>query len=112
MPSNSEEFMNTRKQKSGGQAIVMVTLALFAMTGMMGLAVDLGWSYFIQKETQASADGAALAATHEAWSRLGGSMSSASCGNSSVSNLWCSKTAPGVACGTGNATGASNLYAG
>ena len=104
--------MRTRKQKSGGQAIVMVSLALFAMAGMMGLAVDLGWSYFIQKEAQASADGAALAAVHEAWARLGGTVGSVSCGNSSATNLWCSATAPGVACGTGNASGASNLYAG
>jgi hypothetical protein len=72
----------------------------------------LGWSYFIQKEAQAAADGAALAATHEAWARLGGSVGSVSCGNSSATNLWCSSTAPGVACGTGNASGASNLYAG
>lgn len=104
--------MSTRKEKSGGQAIVMVSLALFAMAGMMGLAVDLGWSYFIQKEAQAAADGAALAATHEAWARLGGSVGSVTCGNSSASNLWCSSTAPGVACGTGNASGTSNLYAG
>jgi len=104
--------MSTRKQKSGGQAIVMVSLALFSMAGMMGLAVDLGWSYFIQKEAQASADGAALAAVHEAWARLGGSVGSVSCGNSKATDLWCSSTAPGVACGTGNASGASNLYAG
>ena len=104
--------MSTRKQKSGGQAIVMVSLALFTMAGMMGLAVDLGWSYFIQKEAQASADGAALAAVHEGWARLGGSVGSVSCGNSSATDLWCSSTAPGVACGTGNASGASNLYAG
>ncbi len=55
-----------RHKNSGGQALVMVTLALMAMAGLMGLAVDLGWSYFVQKEAQAAADGAALAAVQEA----------------------------------------------
>ena len=74
--------MNRRKRTSGGQAIVMVSLALFSMAGMMGLAVDLGWSYFTQKEAQASADGAAMAAVHEAWARLNGSVASGvSCAN-------------------------------
>jgi Flp pilus assembly protein TadG len=62
-------IMSNRKTASGGQAIVMVTLALFSMAGMMGLAVDLGWSYFVQKTAQAAADGAALAAVHDAWDR-------------------------------------------
>ncbi len=53
--------MHKRRKTSGGQALVMVTLALFSMLGMMGLAVDLGWSYFVQKEAQAAADTAALA---------------------------------------------------
>lgn len=63
--------MNRRRKTSGGQAIVMVTLALFAMVGMMGLAVDLGWSYFVQKEAQSAADTAALGAAQEAVARLG-----------------------------------------
>ena len=63
--------MSRRKKASGGQAIVMVTLALFSMVGMMGLAVDLGWSYFAQKQAQAAADIAALAAAQEAVTRLG-----------------------------------------
>ena len=37
--------MSRHKKTSGGQAIVMVTLALFAMCGMMGLAVDLDVDY-------------------------------------------------------------------
>jgi len=28
----------------------MVTMGLIAMCGMMGLAVDLGWSYFVEKQ--------------------------------------------------------------
>jgi hypothetical protein len=99
--------MSRRKKISGGQAIVLVTLALVSMAGMMGLAVDLGWSYFTQKEAQASADGAALAAVHETWSRLGGTVSGGvSCG----ANSSCASTP--VDCGTGVATGGSNLYNG
>ena len=57
---------NKRHKNSGGQALVMVTLSLMAMAGLMGLAVDLGWSFFVQKQAQAAADGAALAAVQEA----------------------------------------------
>ncbi len=61
--------MIKRRENSKGQALVMVTLALLAMAGMMGLAVDLGWS-FVQKQAQAAADGAALAAVQEAMAQL------------------------------------------
>jgi hypothetical protein len=47
-----------------GQAIVLVTLALFAMCGLLGLAVDLGWAYFVKKSAQASADAGALGAAY------------------------------------------------
>src|SRR5579863_384155 len=89
--------MNIRTQKSGGQAIVMITLALVAMCGMMGLAVDLGWSFFVQKEAQAAADGAALAAVHEAWQRLNGSISSVSCPNA-PGGLYCDTSSPPKNC--------------
>lgn len=72
--------MSIRKKTSGGQAIVMVTLALMAMCGMMGLAVDLGWSFFVKKEAQAAADGAALAAVQEALRRNGGAAGVINCG--------------------------------
>ena len=64
----------------------MVTLALFSMMGMMGLAVDLGWSYFSQKQAQAAADSAALAAAQEAVTRLGVSsdVSGFNCGSTGV----------------------------
>jgi Flp pilus assembly protein TadG len=48
----------------------MATLALFAMCGLMGLAVDLGWSYFTEKAAQRAADAAALAAVKAAFSTL------------------------------------------
>src|ERR1700688_549872 len=80
--------MSKRKRTSGGQAIVMVTLALFSMMGMMGLAVDLGWSYFAQKQAQASADAAALASAQEAVQRLGTS--------SNISGYNCGSTGTGA----------------
>ncbi len=80
--------MSKRKKTSGGQAIVMVTLALFSMVGMMGLSVDLGWSYFAQKQAQASADSAALSAAQEAVSRLGVS--------NNVSGYRCTSTGTGA----------------
>jgi hypothetical protein len=59
--------MKRRNHKSKqGQAIILVTLALIAMCGLMGLAVDLGWSYFVRKSAQAAADAAALSAVRDA----------------------------------------------
>jgi Putative Flp pilus-assembly TadE/G-like len=62
--------MSNRKKTSGGQAIVLVSLALFSMAGMMGLAVDLGWSFFTQKAAQAAADDAALSAVQRAYKTI------------------------------------------
>lgn len=54
------------RDRRSGQVIIMVTLALIVLCGMMGLAVDLGWSYFVEKSAQAAADAAALAAVKTA----------------------------------------------
>ena len=54
-----------------GQALVMVTFALFAMIGVIGLSVDLGWSFFVRKAAQSAADTAAMAAATEALRRVG-----------------------------------------
>jgi Flp pilus assembly protein TadG len=101
--------MSRRRKTSGGQAIVMVTLALIAMCGMMGLAVDLGWSFFVQKQAQAAADGAALGAVQEAYKRKNGLVSGLTCGVTAT-DAWCSATP--VACGTGAGASPSNLYNG
>jgi Flp pilus assembly protein TadG len=61
------------EHKRRGQVLVMVTLALFAMMGMLGLAVDLGWSYFTKKTAQAAADAAALAAVRYTYLQLANS---------------------------------------
>jgi hypothetical protein len=50
----------------------MVTLALVAMCGIMGLAVDLGWAYYVEKTSQAAADAAAIAAVAKAFDLAGG----------------------------------------
>ena len=54
-----------RKQwyrRERGQAIVMVALSLVAMCGVLGLAVDLSWSFFVRRNAQRAADAGALAA--------------------------------------------------
>lgn len=75
----------------------MVSLALFSMVGMMGLAVDLGYSYFVQKGAQAAADTAALAAADEAVIRLGvtNDVSGFNCGSAGTgaTQVECTETA-------------------
>src|ERR1700688_1182217 len=110
--------MTRRKKTSGGQAIVMVTLALFSMVGMMGLTVDLGWSYFVQKQAQAAGDTAALAAAQEAVTRLGATnnISGFNCGSTGTGAgaVECTEQ-PGATdfryCGS-TVVSTSNLYSG
>ncbi len=45
-----------------GQVLPMVTLSLLAMSGVLGLALDLGWMYFVKKSAQAAVDASVLAA--------------------------------------------------
>ncbi|MCU1339144.1 MAG: hypothetical protein JWO19_4725 [Bryobacterales bacterium] len=102
--------MSRRKKTSGGQAIVLVTLGLMAMCGMMGLAVDMGWSFFVHKEAQTAADAAALGAVQEAMKRMGGtgaSVSAFTCtaGGTASNQAQCQTTA--IGCGSVVAT--SNL---
>jgi hypothetical protein len=52
--------------RESGQALVLVTLAMFAMFGLVGLAVDFGWAYYVEKTAQAAADAGALAAVKRA----------------------------------------------
>lgn len=58
---NSGQFI----RRESGQALVMVTLALIAMCGVLGLAVDFGWAYFVKRAAQTAADAAAIAAAEE-----------------------------------------------
>lgn len=101
--------MSKRQKTSKGQAIVMVTLGLVAMCGLLGLAVDLGWSFFVKKQAQASADAAALAAVQEAMARLAGSIV-IGCSGTDVNSVWCTANAAIVDCSS--ITAPSNLYNG
>ena len=80
-----------------GQALVMVTLALFAMSGLIGLAVDLGWSYFSRKTAQSAADASALAAVNQAMDAISSGTASLSCG---TGGLGCLASATGCGGGT------------
>jgi Flp pilus assembly protein TadG len=71
--------MMTLPRKSKGSVLIMVTVALVAMFGIMGLAVDFGWAYFVKKSAQSAADAAALAAVSAAMDAPGPA-SSISCG--------------------------------
>src|SRR5437879_13391501 len=79
-------------RQKNGQAIVLVTLSLFVMAGMMGLAVDFGWMFFLKKSAQAAADAGALAAVQEAKARLGSAFNFStltSCPAPSISTPYC-----------------------
>ncbi len=58
--------MRNRSAGRRGQALLLVTFALLAMCGLLGLAVDLGWAYFVKKSAQAAADAGSLAAANAA----------------------------------------------
>ena len=105
------EHMMRLRGGQRGQALLLVTLSLFAMCGLLGLAIDLGWSYFIQKSAQNAADSAALSAAHQA---LCGPGSSSSCGSPSApgetvpitcGNVNCQ---PATACAPGNSNNLSS----
>jgi Flp pilus assembly protein TadG len=59
------------REKQKGQALPMLTLSLIALCGVMGLAVDLGWSYFVKRSAQTAADVAAQAAVQQALNTVG-----------------------------------------
>ncbi len=71
--------MNRRLKTSKGQALVLVTLGLLAMCGLMGLVVDLGWSFYLKKAAQAAADAGALAAVQETKIHMNGNFSVFTC---------------------------------
>ena len=72
-----------RVSKSRGQALLLVTISLSVLFGLLGLAVDVGWSYYRQGSAQAAADAAVLAATQAV---AASPLSSFTCGTNPV---WC-----------------------
>ena len=103
-----------KRNKSGvkGQALVLVTLGLISMCGLMGLAVDLGWSYFVEKQAQTAADTAALAAAQEANIRIGSTAFGFVCPVAAASNMevFCQQTVE--SCTVIQANTDSNLHNG
>lgn len=63
--------MKANFKNERGQALIMITLSLMTLCGVMGLVVDLGWSYFIKKSAQSAADSAALASAEAALATVG-----------------------------------------
>jgi hypothetical protein len=51
-----------RLDRRSGQMVIFVTLSLSVLISLIGLAVDLGFSYFVKVNAQAAADAAAQAA--------------------------------------------------
>lgn len=51
-------------QAESGQAIVLLMLALVALIGITGLALDGGGLYFLSRDAQNATDAAVLAATY------------------------------------------------
>jgi hypothetical protein len=45
-----------------GHVLVLLTMSLFMMFGVLGLATDLGWGYFRRQVAQSAVDAAAMAA--------------------------------------------------
>ena len=63
--------MKAKFQNQRGQALIMITVSLMTLCGVMGLVVDLGWSYFVKKSAQSAADSAALASAEAALATVG-----------------------------------------
>jgi hypothetical protein len=107
--------MSTRRKSSGGQALVLITLALTAMAGLMGLAVDLGWSFFVQRQAQGAADAAALGAVQEAFRRLNGTPAGFTCASApptTNTDVYCTQPAAPLGCDSFGGSSNSNLFHG
>ncbi len=53
-----------RRQAQSGQAIILMALAMIGLIGMLGLAIDGGGMFFLQRDAQNATDAAVLAATY------------------------------------------------
>jgi Putative Flp pilus-assembly TadE/G-like len=66
--------ITTRREKSKGQAILLITVALIPLMGLAGLAIDVGYMQYTQRAAQAAADAAVLAAVGRFNTTVGGAM--------------------------------------
>ena len=60
-----------REETQKGAVLILVTLAAGLLFGMLGLAIDLGWMFFLKRSAQTAADSAAQAAAIEALAAVG-----------------------------------------
>jgi hypothetical protein len=67
MPFGSQTRMHgiARRRREGGAVMVLVAVAMIALIGFVGLALDLGKLYVTKSELQNSADACALAAARD-----------------------------------------------
>jgi Flp pilus assembly protein TadG len=106
----TRKTMESGRKGERGQALLMVTLASVAMFGALGLAVDLGWAYYVRTSAATAADSAALAAVQWANDAILSSGGTYTCGtNGIVCNT--SATACPSSPGSSTSIGAGCLYA-
>lgn len=61
-PADSRRTRRARADRRSGQILIFSTLTLFLLFSVMGLAVDLGYSYYVKISAQNAADAAASGA--------------------------------------------------
>ncbi|HEY4086320.1 MAG TPA: pilus assembly protein TadG-related protein [Bryobacteraceae bacterium] len=90
----------TPKNGRSGQALLMASVSLFAMLGMMGLVVDLGYGYYRREAAQTASDAAATAVIELAKTKSPGSQTCGTnqvwCGSPSGTAANCPATAPTI----------------
>lgn len=96
----------TFRRRDWGSTLVILAFSMLALTGMVGVAIDLVAFYTVRSEAQRAADAAALAgATYFVRSGCVGGASSNSCTSSAVTSP---ATAQAVAIGNNNLVGGVN----
>ncbi|HVV43970.1 MAG TPA: pilus assembly protein TadG-related protein, partial [Bryobacteraceae bacterium] len=55
------------RDSRSGQVLILSGLSIFFLFGVMGLAVDLGYAFYVKQAAQAAADSAAVAAVNYAY---------------------------------------------
>uniref|UniRef100_Q01PK9 Putative Flp pilus-assembly TadG-like N-terminal domain-containing protein n=1 Tax=Solibacter usitatus (strain Ellin6076) TaxID=234267 RepID=Q01PK9_SOLUE len=96
--------MSTRNARRG-QTAVLFTLAIVPLFGVLGLVIDVGWSYYRKEAAQTAADAAASAAALAAYNAAGAG--APTCGTTGVS---CNST--GYDCPSTLTTASDNLQSG
>src|SRR2546425_13041847 len=64
---------DVRRNRTRGQVMLLVTVALIPMLGLVGLVSDIGYMQYVQKSAHTAADSAARSAAARFNSTIGGS---------------------------------------